>query len=69
MPPCGYLFEVHVVVLLRAIILTKFGSVNTRASADFMDTAGLYVVGMLFFFAVLILILSISMSITSSLEY
>ena len=34
MPPCGYLFEVHVVVLLRAIILTKFGSVNTRASAD-----------------------------------
>ena len=69
MPPYGYLLEVHVVVLLRAIVLFKFGSVNTRASADFMDTAGLYVVGMVFFFAVLILILSISMRVTSSLEY
>ena len=69
MPPYGYLLEVHVVVLLRAIVLFKFGSVNTRASADFMDTAGLYVVGMLFFFAVLILILSTSVSITSSIEY
>ena len=52
MPPYGYLLELHVVVVLRTIILFHYGSVNTRASASFMDTAGLYVILCLIFFSV-----------------
>jgi len=51
MPPYGYLLELHVVVVLRTIILFHYGSVNTRASASFMDTAGLYVILCLIFFS------------------
>ena len=52
MPPYGYLLELHVVVALRTYILFHYGSVNTRAASSFMDTAGLYVVIFLIFFAV-----------------
>lgn len=34
-------FQVHLAVAIRAAVLAKFGSVNTRASADIMDTAGM----------------------------
>ena len=51
MPPYGFLLMIHLAVAIRVMVVARFGSVNTRSSADIMDSAGMYVILVLFFFA------------------
>ena len=39
MPPYGFLLMIHLAVAIRVTVVAKFGSVNTRTSADIMESA------------------------------